>query len=167
MSNFAKDFLQTIGSIVVNSVILEGILMRAISKLMLSYTKSDLTMRLIAGDSFEVLLSKYKKLVTYFLDEKGLYKKELKEEIKNLCKELKEINKSRNIVVHSMWFLDGERTLTRAKYKRYIAENPNILDIEIITELDWEIVKQMPSKIRALRGKLLSFNKKIIKFLGK
>lgn len=162
MLNFPKEFLQTIGSIVVNSAILEDILMTAISELMFSTDSRSIT-RLVATDSFDTLLSKYKKLVIYLLDSKALYDKKLKQEIKNLCDGLYDINERRNLIIHSLWLVDKQGKIKHAKYKRHIKEDPNILDSR---ELTWEIVKAFPDDITELMKKLLSFNKKIIKLLS-
>lgn len=72
---------------------------------------SAYTRILLGGDSFRVLVSKFKRIYLYRITDERLNK-----ELENVSKELESINDKRNQIFHSFWFSGGKDTVFRYKF---------------------------------------------------
>ncbi len=157
-----NEYLEVIGTITVNFVLLERMLIVTLCNLM-SPANSDLTRRLVGSDFFVVLISKFKKLSIYKLDDRGLYSKEIKIKIKKMCSDLENISIERDKLVHSLWTVDKSGIISRLKYKKNINEHPSIVDEQTI---DLQYLVDFNLKILEYFGKLNTLKDEIIKLLG-
>ena len=115
-AELSSEFLEIIGSISIASVILERVMQLTISESI--GIDENLMQRLIATDSFDILLSKFKKLFIYKIHDEGIESKELLDEIDKLYDTLYKTNEKRNKFLHSFWYTDEEGNLSRHKFKR-------------------------------------------------
>ncbi len=160
MQGFSKEFLANIGSIAVNSTLLEYSLIRTISNLMSSNSNKSLLMRLLfASDSLTPLSLKYKDVTIYLLRQNDLYKDELKKESEELFAELRSLIELRNTVIHSFWAIEENGQISRAKYKRHLSKDANILEDKAV---NLDSIKSLPNDILALIKKISTFNKKVL-----
>lgn len=155
------DLLESLGKLSVLFVGLEYFVILAISNL-IPRTHAKFTFRLVGGDSFKVLLSKFKKIFLFQIDDESLIK-----EFNLLIRELEKINDDRNRYEHSMW-LFNEGNLFRFKIKSNIKKEPILLDGEKLQVSDIEklnakiIVASKDVRSLGLRARK-SLNKKNIK----
>ena len=155
--NLPKEYLEEIGIITVRFVFLERALMDTISQL--SGADSQLINRLISTDSFEVLLSKFKKLLIFKFHENGLEDKCLLTELNSLIKSLGKANDKRNSIIHSYLFQDKDGSVARHKFKRKIKEHYSIDEFETVT---LKSLKELSTAIMLSTLALSDFKEKII-----
>jgi hypothetical protein len=138
-------------------------LINVISKLVSPNDSASIN-RLVAGDSFSSLLSKFERTVIYLLHSKKLYDDELKTQIGALCKELGEINTFRNCIMHSLWAVLDDNEILTAKYSKYIIKNKRqeILDNKAISRKEFD---NFPDRIDAAISSLVLLKNKIEKLL--
>ena len=160
MDELPKEYLEAIGLIVIKHGIVDRNLMTAISQLV--GIDSSISKRLISGESFDVLLSKYKKLLFYKLDNKKLLDKSIKKEYGDVSKLLEKINLRRNELMHSRWYIENGNLIVH-KYLLRIGNNPSVSREEKIT---LQILNNFIKEILDVREQFRIFNKKIIKLLS-
>jgi len=161
LDTLSKEHLKAIGSLTVDFVVLERMLMTCIIHLLSSdpqYSK-----RVLATDNFSALLAKFKKLLIYRLQEKGLYDESIKKEYKSLYDDLDKINSERNTLIHSMWSVDKEGKAFRHKYLKQIDKN---LKIDNREPIDVKSLNDLSYKLNIITSKLWGFRKKFIKSLS-
>ncbi len=142
----------SLGMLSIQFVSLEYSIMETISILMSSVDK-NLTIRLLSGDSFKVLLSKFKKILLYKINDKDLIKK-----FNVIHEELNKINDKRNGFIHAIWTIDDKNNITRFKYKSNIKKDPSIIEKE---QKDLIEIEKFISRIEDSIKSLSSFDAKI------
>lgn len=168
MTRLSGEFLSTLGEMSVEFVYLERVLHSAISDV--TSIETNLMDRLIATDSFEVLISKFNNIIIYKLHEYVTNKKqleELKKELKLLCKDIRDVGEQRNLLIHSLWFKNSDGITIRQRFNRNIKEIPSFNEkekFELQTEL--KSLKDFIVKINKTINTVSSFTDKIIKLLS-
>jgi uncharacterized protein YutE (UPF0331/DUF86 family) len=109
------------------------------------------------------LSEKYKEVVIYLLRHKDLYKDELKKETEELFVELKALIVLRNTVMHSFWTMDENGQISRAKYKRHLKNDLNILEEKEVT---LSSINNLPNDIIKFIKKFNAFKKKILSLVA-
>jgi len=153
----SKEYLEEIGTITVRFVFLERALMDTISQL--SGVDSQLINRLISTDSFEVLLSKFKKLLLFKFYEIGLKDKSLFTELNSLIKTLNKANDKRNSIIHSFLFQNEDGSIARHKFKRSVNKHHAIDEFETI---NLKSLQELSTVIMLSTLSLIDFKEKII-----
>lgn len=160
MDELPKEYLELIGLIVIKHGIVERNLMFDISELM--GIDASLTKRLISGESFDTLLSKFKKLLYYKLDKEKLLTESIKDEFKALSNRLEKMNGRRNDIIHSRWYVEKERIIIH-KYFQRIGNKTSISKEE---EISISSLKDFIKEISETREQLHIFKEKINKMLS-
>jgi hypothetical protein len=155
------ELLKAIGSVSVASVLLERVMQFTISESI--GIDENLMQRLIATDSFDTLLSKFKKLFIYKIHNEGIENKELLDELNKLCDTLYKTNEKRNKFLHSFWFTDEKGNLSRHKFKKSINKNPSIDEFETIT---LESLNKFLEEMDNVVAEVENFGNKIINLLS-
>jgi hypothetical protein len=155
-----KEYLEVIGLISVKHGIVERNLMIAISQLI--GIDSSITNRLISGESFDILLFKLKKVLFYKLDKKQLLDVHIRNEWKYIYKRLDEINKTRNDILHSRWYIEKE-DIVMHKYISRIGNTPSISKEEI---KNLKSLQDFADDISVALKELQTFKEKIIDLLS-
>lgn len=87
----------------------------------------------------------------------------MESEVNTINDELTRLSGRRTTVIHSFWTIDETGKLTRAKYKKDIGSDANILENKDVT---MQSIVELPEDILKAVKKFGAFNKKIIKLLG-
>ena len=120
---FPEEHLSSIGQITINFGDLEIFLMRSIGKLIsIDWALAE---RVLGGDSFSVLLSKFSKLFIY-----KIQNQELLEEFNKIINKLQSVNERRNRYTHSYWIIGESKNISRVKLQRNISKNKSVKEIE-------------------------------------
>ena len=154
-----KEFLEEIGLITVKFMILERRLIFAFCKL--TQIDSELIVRFISTDSFDLLLTKFKNIVIYLLESKNVLDNKTKSEIDSIYKLLDTINKDRNKVIHSLWLVLEDNTIIRHKYSRSI-KRKNGYEVE---KIDLTHLKELRKNIQQSTSSFVIFRDKIFNLL--
>ena len=139
MNEFSKEYLESIGLMVVRFNLLEAILGSAITQAV--HANTSLTDCLISGDSFSVLAAKLIKLLVYLYPDPKAIK-----ESNKLYKDLDGINILRNNFIHTMTYINekkeivGTKALKRPNKKLEIGKELK-LGMEQLTDLHNRINK--------------------------
>ena len=158
------EYLEAIGQVSVNFGYLERTVLATISEL-ISVEPSFIN-RLIGGDNFSVLITKFEKTIIFQLRYNGLIKKDcsndLSLEIKNLVKKLDDINSKRNKFIHSFWSLDEDGVVTITKFMKK-TKKTSIIDGQTV---GLESIKELDQEITDCRHSLENFKNKVFNLLN-
>ena len=157
VNEFPAEHLISIGQITVNFGDLEIFLMRSISQLI----SCDwfLAERLLGGDSFSILLTKFSKLFIYKVHDKELIK-----EFEKIITQLESVNTRRNRYTHSYWIIDEGKNITRVKLRKNVDRNKSIKEIE--NNIDTKAMNDFANEINKTKKELISFMKRVPKAKG-
>lgn len=153
----SPDLLESLGKMSVLFVGLEYFIILAISNL-IPRTQANFIFRLVGGDNFRVLLSKFKKIFLFQIDDETLIK-----EFNILYDKLDKIKNDRNKYEHSVWLFNGGN-LFRFKIKSSIKKEPILLDGEKLQVSD---IEKLNTKIIVASKEIRSLGTRARKSLNK
>ena len=151
------ELLQELGRLTTIFVGLEYWVVSSID-ILIPYLDSNFSFRLLEGDNFVALLSKFKRIVKYQIRDKKLNK-----EFDELYKRIEKVRTKRNDVLHSLWILD-KNSLIRIKLKSGTFKNKPVVFIKEPKNIDG--IKAIVNEITDLVVALINFDNRIIEFLG-
>lgn len=122
--NIPDAYLKAIGAITVEFADLEFSIVDSISVLMFE-ENLKLAALSVGGDSFDTLLLKLTKMFMFRFSDEMLLK-----EFKGIVDRLKNIQEQRNKYLHSFWFIDKNKMITRLKFSRKLNKQKSVGDIE-------------------------------------
>lgn len=147
MVKLSKEHLEFLGLMTVSFAELELSIISAISQLM--SIESTMTIRLVAGDSCRVLLSKFEKLFIYKINDEKFVK-----EFKILFRDLETTNDKRNKYIHSWWLSNKKGEIKRLKFRSRLNKKNFIIDAE---SFDVEKLKLFCNDIHNINWNLSNF----------
>ena len=153
----SPGLLESLGKMSILFAGLEYFVILAISNL-IPRTHANFIFRLVGGDSFRILLSKFKKIFLFQIKDDDLIKK-----FDKLYDGLIKINECRNRYEHSMW-LFNESNLFRFKIKSNIKKKPILFDGEKLQVSD---IEKLSSKIIVASKEVRSLGEMARKSLNK
>jgi hypothetical protein len=141
--------LSMVGLISVNFVSLEYSMINAVSKL--TSTDLNITVRLLSGDSFTILLKKLTRIIHYKFDD------EIIKSFKEVYNSLDTVGKKRNKYIHSKYYIDKNKNIFRFK----INPNSETSVVEIEKE-ELKTIANLSTEIKEAEKQLLLFVDEII-----